>query len=318
MAWVNEADAVEASVRCPRLAVRGALFGVAVQRVGEAGAPWRLVGRVQEGMPQSSRDGLHSKLWFRAKDDTDDPGVRRELLAAVAVLEREPADEIVVLGERFRVVRADEVARSGEGGLEPPRPTDPEPVFRSWEGVRAPTYPDVDFELAPGGEEGLMAEALRIGLRGFHYTGDRYPAAVRNDSRRAVATHPEIALLPVTFGVVERRGEHWHPHGTLQPTPHDARRLLHDGLAGLWAEIYGLNDTDRERNARAAQRFRAEGRADEVWVGHRLYRICRVERMIRFGPDGPEPPRPSDVDEYGPMKLHPTMHEDGSLHYGDE
>jgi hypothetical protein len=52
-------------------------------------------------------------------------------------------------------------------------------------------------------------------------------------------------------------------------------------------------------------------------VGDRLFRICRIERMVRCGPDGPEPPRPSDQDEYGPTKMHPTMDEDGTLHYDD-
>ncbi|MEU2744638.1 DUF5954 family protein, partial [Streptomyces sp. NPDC007095] len=59
------------------------------------------------------------------------------------------------------------------------------------------------------------------------------------------------------------------------------------------------------------------GRADEARVGDRLFRICRIERMVRCGPDGPEPPRPSDQDEYGPTKMHPTMDEDGTLHYDD-
>lgn len=38
-----------------------------------------------------------------------------------------------------------------------------------------------------------------------------------------------------------------------------------------------------------------------------------LQRMIGVGPDGPETPRPSDVDEYGPLKRHPTMGEDGTL-----
>ncbi|MFJ8662497.1 DUF5954 family protein [Streptomyces sp. NPDC093795] len=46
-------------------------------------------------------------------------------------------------------------------------------------------------------------------------------------------------------------------------------------------------------------------------------RICRVERLVRFGRDGPEPPRPSDRVGYGPSKLRPRVDEDGTLHYED-
>ncbi|MEV4256184.1 DUF5954 family protein [Spirillospora sp. NPDC049652] len=31
----------------------------------------------------------------------------------------------------------------------------------------------------------------------------------------------------------------------------------------------------------------------------RRFRIVRIGRMIRVGPDGPEPPRPSDQERYG-------------------
>lgn len=303
VAWVSEADAVQASLRYPSLAVRGALFGVAVERGGE----WRMVTPLQDGMPQVSRDGLNSLLWFRAKDDTDDPEVRRELLAAVAVLEREAVDEVEVLGERYRIVRGDELARIGPEGLEPPRPTDVEPIERVWDVRRTPESPDVGFVLDPLRERGLMSEALRLGLRGFEYSGKRYPADVRADSRRAVVRYPEVALMPVTFGVVERTGATWRPQGSLSPTPHDARRFLYDALNEIWPLLYRFGEAKRERYARIAAKYRAADRADEVKVDDRLFRICRVERIVRFGPDGPEPPRPSDVDEYGPMKMHPAM-----------
>ncbi|MFB7587105.1 DUF5954 family protein [Streptomyces sp. NPDC056169] len=316
VAWVTEADAVEAAARYPRLAVRGALFGAAAR---EPGGPWRIVVPVRSGMPQETRDSLQSMFFFRAKDDTDDPAVRRELLKAVRVLEREPVDEVEVLGTTYRVVRADEFARWGDDGLEPPRPTDPEPVFRVWE--RQPgerRSDDTDAVLDPETVRGVMAEALRIGLREFHYTGERYPADVRADSLEAVTTHPDIAMLPVTFGIVERHGDGWQPHGSLAPTPHDARRDLYVGLGGLWARVYEWDDEQRERYRAAGELFRAAGRADEARVDGREFRICRVERMIRFGPDGPEGPRPSDIDRYGPMKMHPRMDEDGTVHHDED
>ncbi|MER8045846.1 DUF5954 family protein [Streptomyces sp. NPDC094032] len=316
VAWVSEADAVQASLLFPSLSVRGALFGVAAQ--GKEDGVWRMVTPLQDGMPQSSRDSLHSKLWFRAKDDTDDPVVRRALLDAVAVLEREAVDEVEVLDERYRIVRGDELARSGPDGLEPPRPTDVEPIERTWDDRGAFDSPDVGFVLDPLSERGLMSEALRLGLRSFEYSGQRYPADVREDSRRAVVRHPEIALMPVTFGVVEQTGDTWRPQGALNATPHAARQFLYSALIRIWPLLYKYSDSKRERYARIAEKYRAADRADELKVDDRLFRVCRVERIVRFGPDGPEKPRPSDVDQYGPMKMHPRMDPDtGEVFHGE-
>ncbi|WP_128984609.1 DUF5954 family protein [Streptomyces roseicoloratus] len=314
VAWVTEADAVESAMRYPGLAVRGATFGVVARDVGDDG-PWRIVEPVRCGMPQEARDCLQSRLFFRAKDDTDDPAVRRELIAAVKVLERKPVDRLDVLGVRYRVVRADEFTRIGDDGLEPPRPTDPEPVFRVWEGDIPHRSPDDGALLAPDRSRGPMSEALRFGMRSFSYTGARYPAAVRRDSERAVVSHPDVALLPVAFGVVEREGSGWLPHGSLLATPHEARQALYDMMVDFWPHMYKWDDAQREPYRRAGELFRAAGRADKARVAGREFRICRVERMVRFDPDGPEGPRPSDVDEYGPQRLHPRMDEDGTLHH---
>ncbi|MFF4604802.1 DUF5954 family protein [Streptomyces sp. NPDC001339] len=314
--WVAEADAVEASYRYPHLILRGPVFGLAVQE-SPASEEWRLIAPVTSGTPQEARDGLNSLLWFKAKDDTDDPGARRELLAAVAVLERERVDELTVLGVRYRVVRGDEFARCGESGLEPPRPTDPDPADGSWDDRRQVPSPDLDFVLAPGREGGLMAGAMRLALRGFAYSGVRFPAGVREDSERARTSHPDVVLLPVGFGVVERDDRGWRPHGVPRPTPHDARRMLHDGMKEFWPLLYEFSDREKAQYAEAAAEFRAAGRANEVRVDGRLFRICRVERMVRSGPDGPESPRPSDLDDHGPMRLHPTMDETGVIHYDD-
>ncbi|MFF3739167.1 DUF5954 family protein [Streptomyces sp. NPDC002566] len=317
VAWVMEADAVEASRRYPDLAPRGPVFGVAAQDTSAGDPRWRLLKPVVNGTPQQARDGLNSHLWFKAKDDTDDPAVRRELLSAVRVLEREPADEVTALGVRYRVVRGDEFARMGDDGLEPPRPTDPEPAAPLWDGRDDTPSPDLGFVLDPARDEGPMAGALRLGLRDFAYTGSRYPADVREGSARAVLTHPDVVCLPVGFSVAEHDGTGWTPHGALMATPHEARRLLHDGMARFWALLYGFDEARKAVYARAAEAYRAAGRADEARVEDRLFRICRVERMVRMGPDGPEPPRSSDLDDYGPMKLHPTLHEDGTVVHDD-
>ncbi len=312
-AWVREADAVDASLRYPHLALRGPVFGVAVQDPAE-GPGWRLLKPVVDPMPQVARDGLNSHLWFTAKDGTDDPAVRRELLAAVAVLDEKPVNEVTVCGVRYRVVRADEFSRGDGENLEPPRPTDPEPADRSWERPRRqPSVPDVGFVLDPGHDEGPMAGAIRLGLRSFVYSGDRVPDPVRADSRQAVRSHPDVVLLPTAFGVVEYGAVGWEPAGGLAPTPHDARRQLYDGMSEVWAVLYQYDDTTRSLYAEAAERFRSLGRADEVSVAGRRFRLCRVERMLRMGPDGPEPVRASDHDEYGPMRLHPPMDEFGRI-----
>ncbi|WP_229698961.1 DUF5954 family protein, partial [Wenjunlia tyrosinilytica] len=141
-AWVAEADAVDASRRYPNLSLRGRVFGIA--ELDPAHGPhWRLLKPVVDGMPQQARDGLNSHLWFKAKDDTTDPGARRELLAAVSVLECEPVNELEILSIRYRVVSGEEFARSNADGLEPPRPTDPEPIDASWQARPEALSPDV-------------------------------------------------------------------------------------------------------------------------------------------------------------------------------
>ncbi|MFD9071663.1 hypothetical protein [Streptomyces lasiicapitis] len=49
----------------------------------------------------------------------------------------------------------------------------------------------------------------------------------------------------------------------------------------------------------------------------RRFVVGGVERLARLGAAGPAPARPSDVETTEPMKLHPTMDEDGVIHYDD-
>ncbi|MFJ7422414.1 DUF5954 family protein [Streptomyces uncialis] len=312
--WVTEADAVEASYRYPNLLLRGPVFGLAVQEPADA-PRWRVLTEVTCGRPQEARDSLNSHLWFQAKDDTDDPEVRRELLAAVDLLEREPVDEVRAAGSRYRVIRGDEFARGGDDGLEPPRPTDPEPAKRSWEFTPDARPSELGMPLDPGREQGLMTGALKLALRDFSYSGTGFPGGMLRDSVSAVRTHPEVALLPVTFCVVERLDGRWRPRSALVPTPHDARRVLNDGLTDFWPRMTGLDERGRAAYARAAERFRAAERADEVRVGDEMFRVCRIERMVRCGADGPEGPRPSDTDSHPPERIHPPMAADGTIDY---
>ncbi|MGH4031321.1 DUF5954 family protein [Actinomycetota bacterium Odt1-20B] len=319
-----ESDAVDASVRYPHLALRGPVFGIAVQDPAD-GPEWRVLSPVVDGMPQQARDALNSHLWFKAKDEADGPAMRRDLLAAVKVLENEPVDELEVLGLRYRVVRGDEIARIGEDGLEPPRPTDRDATDRTWREHRrtaasagADGMIDIGFEVSSGTRTGSpMTGALLAALRDFAYRGARFPDEVTADSERAVVTHPDIALLPVGYGVAELSAEEgWQPRTGPKSTPHEARRTLYGAMTESWPMVHQFDAEERARYARAAEEFRAAGDANEVRVGELLFRICRIQRLVRIGPDGPETPRPSDEDTYGPMKMHPTMDDDGTVHFG--
>ncbi|MFS8201201.1 DUF5954 family protein [Streptomyces sp. CWNU-52B] len=325
VALVREVDALNASTRFPHVWPRGPVFGVAALGP-EPDARWRLVSEATDGTPQEARDALNSLLWLRAKDEADTVAERRELLAAVRLLECERIDELTVLGNRYRVVRGDEYTRCGlTEGPEPPRPTDPEPADRSWghQPGRSRTLPDIGHPLdalpaGPTEYPSVMAEGTRQGLRDLTYEGEHIPPAMRAESREAVHHHPELALLPVAFGLVKRAGAGWRPASRLQPTPHDARRVLHSGLSGLWAEMYDLDGATRDTYARAAEHLESTPNVNEMTVRSDTYRICRVERMLRTGPDGPEPPRHSDPETTEPMRIRPLLDENGVIQPEDD
>ncbi|ARF72920.1 hypothetical protein B7C62_12075 [Kitasatospora albolonga] len=322
---VTEADAFASVRKYPNIVVRGPLFGIAEQRRGDR-PRWRMLGEPDTGFPQMARDELNSHLWFKAKDEAEDRAERRSLLDAVARLETEPVNEVRAAGVRYRIVRADEFARIGDGRLEPPRATDPDED--SWD----PATPDpsrtegfvIDHAAAVGLTEGID----RVGLLQLSYTADRFPADVRADSQRALTTHPGVVLLPPTFRVVERKELSWTMVTGQHSTPQGARRALVQHLTMRMPELPDLPDMpelpewmkvdEKEAavNERAAKKFTARRRPNELIVRGRRYDVVRVERVMRIGPDGPEKPRPSDVDEYGPSQIRPSMDEDGNVTYG--
>ncbi|MEU2376100.1 DUF5954 family protein [Streptomyces misionensis] len=331
-----EADAADAVLSAGEVAVRGPLFGVVAQ-CPEDGLCWRVVVPVTAGFPQMSRDSLNSLLWFRAKDEAKDRVERRALLAAVARLETEPVNELTVLGTRYRVVRAEEYAGSGANGIEPPRPTDPEPLVPDWSlGPREPLV-DADLVLDPDAPLTPAGATERLALRNFVYAGSRFPDHVIQESRRALRTHPDVLLLPTTFAVVERDGRGWEPVSRAHPTAHAARRSLDFFLTWLEPRTQGLLPVvaDRKIDARtevarnpdappelaayaeASDRLRT-GRCNELEVFDTTYRIIRSRRMLRWGADGPEGPRPSDTGDHAPERIHPVLDEDGVVHHDED
>lgn len=332
-----EADAVDAAMRAGEVAVRGPLFGVAAQGAGD-GSRWRVVVAVSDGCPQTARDSLNSLLWYRAKDEAGDRSERRALLAAVARLESEPVDELSVLGTRYRVVRAEEHVGMGPDGIEPPRPTDREPVTPDWD--RASEGPRMDDGLVLDPDEPVTPTQAteRLTLRGMAYTGSRFPDDVVRDARRALTTHPDVLLLPAMFKIVKRTESGWESGSGLHVSAQEARKTLDFSLTYWEPRSRGLIPMDADRQvdartevargadaaageltayARAADRLRA-GRVNQLEVMGTLYRIGRIRRLLRWGPDGPESPRPSDVNRHEPGRVHPPLDEDGNIHYGDD
>ncbi|MFH8476293.1 DUF5954 family protein [Streptomyces sp. NPDC018000] len=311
---VTEADAFAASRTYGKIVVRGPLFGIAEQRRGER-PRWRLLTDMGTGFPQDARDELNSHLWFKAKDETDDPRERRILLDAVARLETEPLNELTVGDTRYRVVRADEFARTGEGRLEPPRPTDVD--SEGWETQpRTPSTTKgfvIDHAAAVGLTEGLD----RMGLVPLSYTSERFPPDVLADSQRALRTHPGLVLLPVVFRVMERKEKSWSMASSQHPTPQDARRSLAHYLKTVLPLTGEADEQEAAVYARAAEAFTRRLRPNELNVRGRCFEIARIERMMRVGPAGPEGPRRSDIDVQEPTQIHPTMDEWGNIDYSE-
>jgi hypothetical protein len=323
---VTELDAFRSGQRYPHIVVRGPLFGCAVQTPADR-PRWRLLDELDTGFPQDARDELNEYLWLYAKDRAEDHRERRRLLDGVALLERKRIDELSVGRDRYRIVRADEFARIGDGALEPPRPTD-HPEDDHWDLEKKDPPSDAEGFVVDHAAEVHLTDGLeRLGLRESVYHSERFPPDVLADSRRALHTHPGLVLLPPAFRVLERKTESWSMFLAGQfPTPQAARR----GLVKYFTKSvpmlqehpgWGLREYS-ERDvavfAKAAELFMRQRDADELRARGRTFQIVRVERMMRIGPDGPEPPRPSDEDHQEPTKIRPTMDEWGNITYGDD
>lgn len=303
LAGLADIEAWKARKRYPStLFAGGPVFGVAREL---SRGRWRLHPYFAGLAPQDARDALaaHLRLSAREASAAGDDRAAAQYLAAAGRLDWERLDELTAAGERYRVVRAERFIRMGPDGPEPPRRSDPDPGSgRSRSGdPLAGEDPAAGLVVDPaqdaGGEAGGV---LRVELLTALRAKGTVPREVREDSRAASLTHPGGVLLPATFMAAEREGGRWRPHSTgTAATPGDARDglALHLRVMAPWQRE--LSAREHEVYKQAADRLDEQG-CDELQVAGRHFRIVRVERLLRVGPDGPESPRPSDADPLPP------------------
>ncbi|MDI5961995.1 DUF5954 family protein [Streptantibioticus silvisoli] len=278
----------------------GPVFGVARER--ESGG-WELYPHFTGMAPQDARDamGAHFRRMAQDAEQAGDAAGRAQCLRAAETMDWEPVDDITVAGTRYRVVRAERFLRTGPVGPEPPRPTDPDT------GEVGMTYREVDpaggFVIDPGTVTGLSDGILTMELLGAVFPRGTVPEDVHRDAKHAAATHPGGVLMPASFMTVERVGGRWLPNDSgTSCTPQSARDGLASHLRVMAPWRLRLDDAGRVAYNEAADRLDAEP-GNQLSVDGRHFRIVRVERLIRIGPDGPETSRPSDADPTPPVMV---------------
>ncbi|MEU5989485.1 DUF5954 family protein [Spirillospora sp. NPDC047418] len=270
VAAVMLADACRALSAYPELVVVGALFTAAEQVPGG----WQIVCPC-DPLPQGARELLAGRL-----DDLavlEGGAAEPELAGAADRLRRGPVDEVAAGGRRFRIVRIEQLVRTGPDGPEPPRPTDldPPPAGRGYDLLPA-DGPASDLVTAE-----LLCQVLDAA------------AAAGGEPTGAFLT--PVALTPV-FTVAERSERRWRPVGRLHDAPQQARDALITYFRHVVPAVESPADADVARFAEAAELLEDETRRNGIAVAGRRFRIVRIERITLLGPDGPEPPRPTDFD----------------------
>jgi len=276
VAAVLLADARRALAAYPELVALGAVY-TAAERVPGG---WQVVCPF-DPLPQGAREILADHLEDRAAPGS---GARaRDLAAAARTLRREPADEVTAGGRRFRIVRIEQLARTGPDGPEPPRPTDLDPLPA---GGRVP--PARPHELLP--DDGPASDLATAEL--LCQVLDA-AAATGNEPSGAFLT--PVALAPA-FTVAERGERRWRPVGRLYDAPQQARDSLATYFRHVVPAVESPAATDVARFAEAAELMEDDSRRNGIAVAGRRFRIVRIERITLMDPDGPEPPRPTDFD----------------------
>ncbi|MFC4033163.1 DUF5954 family protein [Streptomyces polygonati] len=255
--------------------------------------------------PQQARDSLgsHFRLQAQLAERAGEEKAARGWMAGAHRTDREVVDDLRVMGQRFRIVRASHFIRRGGSGPEPPRPSDPDPG-EVGEANRLPSRTK-DFVVDPYTGTGLSEGILKLDL--IHWTGVGLGGgqeAMHQDALRAARDYPGGVLLPAVFVVSDRQDGDWQLHspGESHGTPQGAR----DSLA-VWLRVMApfsgeLTDAEVREYARAADRL-DDRRSNVAAVGGHRFRITRVERLVRIGPNGPEGPRPSDPDPEAPIEI---------------
>jgi hypothetical protein len=110
------------------------------------------------------------------------------------------------------------------------------------------------------------------------------------EARRALDVYPGLVWGGVMFTCLEQVGGRWRILATGFDWPQEARTHL----AHLF--LVAAKRGDDADQYRAAADVLDWERRDEMTVAGRRFRIGRIERSVRVGPDGPEPPRATDPE----------------------
>ncbi|MFK3983105.1 DUF5954 family protein [Micromonospora sp. NPDC050397] len=301
---VSEDDARRRSVAYPRLMWGAPVFGSAEEVDGR----WRILSLIGN-RPQGTRDGLGShfrRLLSETPDTAENAAERKEYEAAIRLLDWEVVNDLTVNGRRYRIIRAQPFIRMGPDGPEPPRPTDPDPRPQGKGRATGSVGSQMEgFVIDPGASTGLSDGILRMELvPAIYKSAGVLPDEVREDSRRALVTHPNVVLLPVGFTLGEYVDGTWRPRSfSMEPTPGAARELASFTFEDIVPHENASFEEIRAAYDRAVEEFEAPT-TDEFEVKGVRCRVTRVESFIRVGADGPETPRPSDWDQEPPPELH--------------
>ncbi|MFD0314770.1 DUF5954 family protein [Streptomyces flavalbus] len=269
--------------------------------------------------PQGARDSLGSHFRKRAQqaEADGDAKAHKTWMAAAERMDREVVNDLRVRGERFRVLRASRFVRMGRSGPEPPRPSDPDPaeVGEGYQ-VRSRTK---GFVVDPYTSAGLSESLLKFDLLQLVGVPSSAPDDVLADARHAAHAYPGGVLLPAVFMISERVDGKWQSHnpGASHSTPQGARDSLTGWLRVMAPFTLRLPEEKKAEYARAADVL-DDKRGNNLTVDGVRYRVTRMERLIRIGPDGPEGPRPSDYDPEPPVLVQKRQLEEQGLWDEDE
>jgi hypothetical protein len=285
-----EQDALRAIQAYPHLLMVGPMFGVAERE--QRG--W-LVSALGECTPQGARDALAHR--FREYAASAGP-TRAAFLSVARLLDRERRDELTVAGRRFRIIRVEQIIRMSAEAPEPPRPTDPDPRYP---GPSDDAPPPDEFLALSGDQPGFAAAELMCQLHNELPTAEAAPPEVRRDAYRALTAYPRLSLMAPVFTVAEQTEDGWRSATMPCDTPQQARNTLAVYFSQIVPAIEDPGEAEGTEYAAAAQRLERE-RVDDLTVAGRRFRIVRIEKIARLGPDGPEPPRRSDFDPEPPIE----------------